>query len=155
MGTRWAGRGGFCLVFFVVRDHTEGSTAAYASSERQLVRQPIQSRRVQRANGPSSVPDMTGLSAGGLRSRRRPETTIRQTNDSGRLGADFALRLEQANSPGNESNSGQPSHSVLGQGPFNCRTTEQAAAHEAAHLLPALRNTLGFSRSLSERHEVE
>jgi hypothetical protein len=94
MGTCWPGRAGLCLVFFVVCDHTEGSTAAYAPSERQLVRQAIQPRRVKRANGPSSVPDVTGLSAGGLRSRRSAKARIRQNNSSGRLGADFTFRLE-------------------------------------------------------------
>jgi hypothetical protein len=58
------------------------------------------------------------------------------------MGTDFALRLEPTNSPGNGSNSGQPSHSVLGRKPFDRRRIEQAAAHKATKLLPARSGTL-------------
>jgi hypothetical protein len=91
MGASRAGRTGSCLVLFVVPDHTQGSAAAHAPNERQPVPEPIQPRRVQRPNGPSFVPDMTRLFAGGLRSRGSTEAGIRQTHRSGRMGADFAL----------------------------------------------------------------
>jgi hypothetical protein len=88
----WAGfHAGSCLALFVVCDHAEGSTAAHAPNERESIREPIQSRRAQRPNGPSFVPDMTGLFAGGLRSRRSAKARIRQTDGSGGVGTDFAL----------------------------------------------------------------
>jgi hypothetical protein len=74
MGASRAGRAGSCLVLFAVPDHTQGSAASHAPNERQPLREPIQPRRVQRPNGPSFVPDMTRLFAGGLRSRRGIET---------------------------------------------------------------------------------
>src|SRR5262249_39937016 len=91
MGASWAGRVGPGLVLFVVCDYTEGSAAAHAPTERRSVREPIQQRRAQRSNGPASVSYMTGLFAGGLRSRKSTEAGIRQTDHSGRVGADFVL----------------------------------------------------------------
>ena len=91
MGACRAGGAGSCLVLFVVCDYSERSAAAHAPNERQPVRQPIQRRSAQRPNGTSSVADMTGLFAGGLRSRRSAEARIGQTDRSGGVGADLAL----------------------------------------------------------------
>ena len=91
MGASWAGHAGSCLVLFVVCDHAERSAAPHPTHERQPVREPIQPCRVQCPNGPTLVPDMTGLSAGGLRSRRSAKARIRQTNRYGGVGTDFTL----------------------------------------------------------------
>jgi len=156
-GASWAGvHIGFCLVLFLCCNNTERSAATDAPKQQRRLHRPVQPGRIKRTHGASLVPNMTRLFAGGLRSRGSVETRrIEETDGSGRVGANLAFRLEQTNSHGDVSHSGRSSHTVLGQGAFDRRTIEQAVAYEAAHLLPAFGNTLGFGRPLSKSDELE
>lgn len=90
----------------MVCNHSYRPAAAHVADERAAIRKSIQPGSQRRQNGPSSVPDLTGLFAGGLRSRSGiGANQVGKIGRAGRMGADSAVGLDETNPARNGSHS--------------------------------------------------
>src|SRR5206468_11560785 len=98
---------------------------------------------------------MTGLFAGGLRDRRPAETReVGKPDNSGGLGTDPGIRLEQTYAPGSRADLRSQGEAVLGQGPSHRQTVGSTIIHVTTKMLPSRRHPLGCGCALSPRSSM-